>query len=272
MEYTGYMNWAPTSEELSKFYQNGTCPIELVENEYLILRDEFEKAFDYYHKTEGKLEKVPYTKVGARDFDVLKPRNPEQYCAFYSLMNPKTTIKLITGTWGTGKTCSVVAAANQMLSEGKFDKIVWVRNNIELKDTSPIGALPGDLHSKLLPYLGPFIDHTTEEYTMELIEKGKLTVEHLGFLRGRDFKHSILIVTEAENLTLSQLQLIIARLGEGSILMMDADVRQRDKKVFEDSRGIETMIDRLAGEELFETVKLVKTERSASSALADKLN
>jgi PhoH-like ATPase len=65
---------------------------------------------------------------------------------------------------------------------------------------------------------------------------------------------------------------LLGRVDEGSALWIDGDVRQRDRAAFEKSKGLETMIDRLKGEELFGYVHLVKSERSATARLADKLN
>ena len=97
-------------------------------------------------------------------------------------------------------------------------------------------------------------------------------VEPLQFLRGRNFERSIIMCSEAENLTKEHIQLIIARAAEGSIVMFDADNRQRDKLIFEKSKGIETMIERFKGNELFGYVHLVKGERSETAAMADLLN
>jgi PhoH-like ATPase len=64
----------------------------------------------------------------------------------------------------------------------------------------------------------------------------------------------------------------MGRVDEGSALWIDGDVRQRDRVAFEKSKGLETMIERLKGEPLFGYVHLVKSERSATARLADKLN
>jgi PhoH-like ATPase len=180
---------------------------------------------------------------------------------------------LITGTWGTGKTLALVVAALDAVQKGQFDKIVWVRNNVQVKDTDQIGALPGEAYDKMLPYLGPFCDHVGgEEGVKLLIEHGQLEVIPLGFLRGRSIRRSIIICSEAENLTKEHIQLLMGRVDEGSALWIDGDVRQRDRVAFEKSKGLETMIERLKGEELFGYVHLVKSERSATARLADKLN
>jgi PhoH-like ATPase len=119
----------------------------------------------------------------------------------------------------------------------------------------------------------PLADHCGGVDGLErLLDQGCVEIVHLGYLRGRDIKNSIIICSEAENLTKSHIQLLIGRVGEGSNLWLDGDLKQRDKAVFEKSAGLETMIDRLKGNKLFGYVKLVKTERSETARLADLLD
>lgn len=126
---------------------------------------------------------------------------------------------------------------------------------------------------KLWPYLGPFIDHVGEKAKVEkMIKEGQLEIEPLQSLRGRNIEKALILCSEAENLTKEHLQLIIARAGEGTAILIDGDVRQRDKAAFERSKGLETMIKKLAGDPLFGYVKLIKTERSPTAALADKMD
>ena len=184
-----------------------------------------------------------------------------------------STIKLVAGGFGTGKTFSLVAAALEAIQKGHFDKIVWVRNNVDVKDTVPLGALPGSEYDKLLPFVMPLADHAGGiEGIKALIDNNQLEIVHLGYLRGRDIKNSIILCSEAENLTKQHIQLLIGRVGDGSNLWLDGDLKQRDKMVFEKSAGLETMIDRLKGNSLFGYVKLQKTERSKTAQLADLLD
>ena len=193
--------------------------------------------------------------------------------AFDMLRDKQTTVKLITGTWGTGKTLALAVEALERIDAGEFDKLIWVRNNVQVKDTDPLGALPGDEFQKLLPYLGPFMDHVGgEEGIRMLIEQNKLEVIPLAYLRGRSIRNSIILSSEAENLTRQHIQLLLGRVDEGSNLWLDADLNQRDKDVFVKSAGIETLIDKLKGNPLFGYVHLVKSERSETARLADLLN
>lgn len=273
-DYLGYQTLTLSDEDFNEVYTNGDLYwAYFVENEYLIAKNENGEIIDKFVYRDGKLHRVPFTVFKNSYTGTLKPRNEHQELAFEMLKNPDITIKLITGTWGTGKTLALVVAALEAVLAGQFDKIVWIRNNVQVKDTDQLGALPGDAYEKMLPYLGPFCDHVGgEEGVRLLIQNKQLEVIPLGFLRGRSIRNSIIICSEAENLTKEHLQLLMGRVDEGSALWIDGDVRQRDRAAFEKSKGLETMIDKLKGEELFGYVHLVKSERSATARLADKLN
>ena len=279
-EYTGWKVWTPTDEELVCLYQEGSCPLDLFENEYLIITDRTDGSVAAVYKKKGdKLVKVNRASIKINDpkdgrvKKVYNPRNPEQVCAFDLLHDDSVTVKLITGRWGTGKTLLLVTAALEALREKRFEKIVWIRNNVEVKDTPALGILPGEIIDKLLPYLGPFIDHVGDKQKIEkMIKEGQLEVEPLQSLRGRNIENAIIMCSEAENLSKEHIQLILARAAEGSAVWMDGDIFQRDRVSFEKSKGLETMIKRLSGNPLFGYVKLIKTERSATAALADKLD
>ena len=279
-KYTGWKTWEPSDDELVNLYSEGICPIEIKENEYLIVNDRNDGSnLAIYKKKNGKLEQINRAAIKVRDPKdgrvnlVYNPRNIEQRCAFDLLHDPDVTVKIITGSWGTGKSMLLVTAALEAIREKKFEKIVWIRNNVDVKDTKDLGSLPGTSDEKLLPFLGPCIDHVGgEKKALKMIEEGQLEIQPLQFLRGRDIKNAIIMCSESENLSLSHIQLILARAAEGSHVWMDGDTVQRDKKSFEESRGIETMIERLTGNPLFGHVKLIKSERSATAALADKLD
>ena len=180
------------------------------------------------------------------------------------MKNKDIPVKLLTGTWGAGKTIALIGQAMEDLEAGVFEKITWVRNNVQVKDTDALGALPGSSESKMLPYVMPFADHWGgEEAVEQMIEMGLLEVIPLGFLRGRSIRNSVILCSEAENL---------GRVDTGSQLWFDADVRQRDREAFVKSAGIETMVERLKGNPLFGYVHLQKSERSPASRLADLLN
>lgn len=272
--YKGYIHITLEDEDLAKFY-NGDYSLagELKDNEYILIHNKDGALIDKFRYNNGFLNQVKFTKLGNEFTGIIKPRNPEQELAFDMIKNPNTAVKLITGKWGSGKTLILCNAALEAIENGKFEKIVWIRNNVQVKDTDPLGSLPGTSFDKMLPYVMPLADHCGGiEGVERLLREGKLEVIPLAFLRGRNIRNAIIISSEAENLTKEHIQLLLGRVDEGSNLWLDADLKQRDRVSFEKSQGIETMIEKLAGQPLFGYVHLVKSERSAASRLADLMD
>lgn len=273
--YTGYREILVEDEFLNKFYSGQVTPetFELKNNEYLILINDVGEAIDYYCNDNGKLRRLQYPTVGNDFTGIMKPRNPQQYCALDLLNNEKVPIKLLTGKWGSGKSMACITAALQAIQENRFQKIIFIRNNVQVRDTDSLGALPGEADDKMLPFLMPFADHCGGiDGVKRLVLEDKLEVIPLAFLRGRSIKNSILYSMESENLTKEHIQLIMGRIDEGSELWMDGDLKQRDKVIFDKSQGLERMIESLQDEPLFGYINMPKSERSAVASLADKLD
>lgn len=271
--YKGYIETIPEQNEWADLYEHPENNVfDCLENQYLIINNE-NGVEDRFKWVNGAYKKLSYKQINNSFMSKIKPRNIQQECAFDLLQDKNTTIKVLTGKFGTGKTMIMVCNALQLIADGKFEKIVWVRNNIAVKDTKDIGSLPGTELEKLLPFVMPLADHVGGVSGVEmLMHQGKLEVQHLGFIRGRDIKNAIIICSEAENLTKEHVQLLIGRVGESSNLWLDGDFKQVDSKVFAENNGLNIGIDKLKGNPLFGYVHLEKSERSATAALADLLD
>ena len=257
--------------ELASFYE-GLIEITAAENEYILLENN-NQIVDKYCFQDGKLRKLKFKQLDNNFTGIIKPRNIQQECAMDLLQDRTTPIKVLTGRFGSGKTLLMITHALDLIARGQFQKIVWVRNNIEVKNTIPLGALPGSDYNKLLPFAMPVADHVGGLDGLEhLVSNNQFEVQHLGFIRGRDIKNSIIISSEAENLTVEHVQLLIGRVGEGSELWLDGDHKQTDKEIFKTSSGLGAATEKLTGQRLFGYVHLEKSERSATSALADLLD
>ena len=276
MDYKGYIEIELDDDKLASFYGNKDVYAELYgmkENQYLLVRDSSGEVVDKYCYQNGTLRQVMFQKLGGTFTGAIKPRNPQQICAFDMLKDKTSKVKLITGRFGSGKTLAMTNGALELVEKGKFERIVWVRNNVSVKDVPEIGFLPGTELDKLMPFLGPLIDHVGgEEGVRKLLEEKKLEVIPLGFLRGRSLRNSIVFCTECENLTRQHIQLLMGRIDDGSQLWLEGDLKQRDKQIFEQSAGLERMIERLSGNKLFAYIHLEKSERSEISAMADLLD
>lgn len=273
--YTGYREVNLTDEEFAALY---TDEKELAEscgmlvNEYLVAKvgDEIKEI----RRFDGeKFAHISNRTIQSRFLGKVSPRNIQQKMLLDMLYNDDITIKMVSGKFGSGKTFLMSSAAVDMCEKHKYDRIVYVRNNIEVKHSKPLGFLPGSFNEKLLPFAMPLADHLGGADGLELmIKNGTIEIAHLGFIRGRDIKNSIILCSEAENLTKEHIQLLIGRVGEGSSLWLDGDVKQQDDVVFERNSGISVAVDRLKGHPRFGYVKLQKTERSETAAMADLLD
>lgn len=276
MEYKGYIELQLDDNKMASFYSNKELYIELYnlkENQYLLIKNEDGEVVDKYCYQNGDLRQVHFQTLGGVFTGAIKPRNPQQVCLFDMLKDKTSKIKLVTGRFGGGKTIAMTNAALELIEKGKFERIVWVRNNVSVKDAPDIGFLPGTEIDKLMPYVMPLADHVGgEEGVKKMLEDGRLEVVPLGFLRGRSLRNSIVFCTECENLTRQHIQLLMGRIDEGSQLWLDGDIKQRDRAIFEQSAGLERMIERLSGNKLFAYVHLEKSERSEVAALADCLD
>lgn len=271
-DYTGYKQVDFLSEEeLSAFYENKP-DYNLCTNEYLTVSLNG-KVVDKFRWTGQEYVSLDYKPVKNEDIGKIKPRNTEQEFAFDLIQNPSITIKALTGSFGTGKDFTMLSNAIEMLKKGRFKKLIWVRNNVEVKNTNPIGFLPDGANDKLKPFAMILADFLGDESALDMyLTQGKIEIQHLGFIRGRSYQDCLVYCTEAENLTKEHVQLLIGRIGEGSELWLNGDFKQTDMSVFDINNGLDKLIEKLKGNELFGTVRLTKCERSKTAALADLLD
>lgn len=272
--HKGFKEVVLEEEELANFYENLNENIfDCVENEYLLINDKRGNCIDKYKWTGNSYKMIKYKAIKNDFVGNVKPRNRYQELAMDLLQDDKTTIKVLSGVWGSGKDFLMASSAINMIGRGKYDKIIWIRNNVEVKNSNQIGFLPGSMNEKLLPYAMVLADHLGGEFGLqEFIRTGKVELQHLGFVRGRDLKNSIIICSEAENMTREHLQLLISRMGENTMLWVNGDYKQVDDYVFENSNGLIKTINLLRGNELFGHVALEITERSKSAELASLLD
>lgn len=273
-EYTGY-KYVAEDELISRIYSSNKTDnaVECLVNEYAIICDSEGIPRDKLRWDGERFVDVPFQHIQSRFGGKTKPRNLQQELLIDMLKNNDITVKMVAGRFGSGKTFLLSAAAIQMIEEGIYDRIVLIRNNVKLADAREIGFLPGDSNDKLLPWLACFSDALGGDGMLKMmIDENKVVAQHLGSIRGRDIKHSIIFVSEAENLTKEHFQLLISRVGEGSTIWFDGDLKQVDAEVFRKNSGMKIAVERLAGHPRFGYVKLLKSERSETAAMADLLD
>ena len=140
------------------------------------------------------------------------------------------TVTFGIGAAGTGKTFLAVACAVNALEKRLVKKIILVRPAIEAGEK--LGFLPGDLAEKIDPYLQPLYDSLYEclgfETVNKLLEKKVIEIAPLAYMRGRTLNDAFIILDEAQNTTISQMQMFLTRIGYGSTTVVTGDVSQID--------------------------------------------
>ena len=142
----------------------------------------------------------------------------------------KNTITFGVGPAGTGKTYLAVCLAVSAYKGKQVEKIILTRPAVEAGEK--LGFLPGDMQTKVDPYLRPLYDALQEMFGLEtyqkLMEKGAIEVAPLAYMRGRTLSNAFVILDEAQNATREQMKMFLTRLGDGSKMVVTGDLTQTD--------------------------------------------
>ena len=269
---------------INTIYEKGSCPAKDVlgkneepeANHYYVIKNAGASVLARYNKTDKTMRRV--TKTAA--FGVI-PKNAEQGFALDAIMNNDIKLVTIQGVAGTGKTLLSLAGALELR---RFYHQIYLARPIVPLSNKDIGYLPGDITSKLNPYMEPlwdnlkFIKSQFSEKDKELkqinemIEHEKIVICPLAFIRGRSLSNMFFIVDEAQNLTPHEVKTIITRAGENTKIIFTGDIYQIDTPYLDaQSNGLSYLIDKLKDQELYAHITLEKGERSELANLANDL-
>ena len=281
---------------IDRIINTGEIPEEfgtICENQYVLFKDINQAITNKHGETDYAIYDIFVCRGGSlkhipQDYELrinnmwcvdpkkgIGPRNPEQKCLFDILYNPDITIVYAGGKFGTGKSFILNNYALQEVEKGHIKKIVYVPNNAYTENTIDIGALPGELLDKVAGQIGPLIDLTSLDTVQDMITHNQLEVVNMGSIRGRSFDESIIIVNEAQNLTEEHIKLLIGRVGEGSRIFFDGDLKQTDSAVFRNRNGLKLLLNLRKSpiySKIFATVQMKLTERSLTAQAASFLD
>lgn len=268
---------------IDKIYAQGFYPIrglpfrkEVLPNHYYILKNETKSALAYFNPHSKTLERVEKLRAYG-----IKPKNAEQAFALHALLNPEIKLVTLQGVAGTGKTLLALAGALEQRTH--FHQLFLARPIVPLSNKD-IGYLPGDIKTKLNPYMEPLYDNLKfirnqfsekdKDFKRinEMLESEKIVITPLAYIRGRSLSNIIFIVDEAQNLTPHEIKTIITRAGENTKIIFTGDIFQIDTPYLDtQSNGLSYLIDKINGHPLAAHITLEKGERSELANLANDL-
>ena len=207
-------------------------------------------------------------------------RNKEQAFAIDMLMDPDIKIVSLIGRAGSGKTLMAIAAGLQqtigLRSESNHYSRLIVSRPVQPLGKD-IGFLPGTMEEKMLPWLMPIQDNLKflmgDRTSLEMyMEKGKIEIEALTYIRGRSIANAFIVIDEAQNLTKHEIKTIITRIGEGTKIVLTGDIEQIDNVyVNETSNGLAHAVEKFKEFPISGHVTFKKGERSELATLASKV-
>jgi PhoH-like ATPase len=264
---------------IDEFFSQGTVVIpekfkkELFENCFVVMKgssSSSKSALASYKK--DSLQQIHISDM--EKIDVL-PRNKEQKFALSALTDENIPLVCLTGIAGSGKTFLTLMAALDGVFQEKYERIVVTRSIQPVG--REIGFLPGDLTEKMQPWMAPLVDnfrHVFKDmsYFEIMMEKGKIDIAPLSFIRGRTFNDSFVIVDEAQNTTIHELKTIVTRLGVNSKIVLLGDTDQIDTPYIDKrSNGLSIVINKFKNSVLSSHVHLPKGERSDLATEASRV-
>ncbi|MEI7725031.1 MAG: PhoH family protein [Bacteroidota bacterium] len=263
-------------------YEAGWCmPEDIgiknpIPNHYFILKNGKSSVLAFYNPVSKRIEKIE-----KHECYKINPRNAEQVFALHAILNPNVKLVTMQGIAGTGKT--LLALAGALEQKRNFKQIYLARPIVPLSNKD-IGYLPGDIKSKLDPYMQPLWDNLKfiqsqynekdKEYKAltEAVENEKLVITPLAYIRGRSISNVCFIVDEAQNLTPHEVKTIITRAGENTKIIFTGDIYQIDTPYLDaQSNGLSTLIDKVRKHDIYAHIRLEKGERSELANLANEL-
>ena len=174
-----------------------------------------------------------------------KTRSQEIYTSM--LRSKSKKIVIATGPAGTGKTMFATEFAVRNFLLGKCERIVFTRPSVSVDED--LGFLPGTLEDKMAPWIRPIYDilyqFMSPKEVVELMEDKVIEIAPLGFMRGRTFKNCWIVADEMQNSTISQMKMLLTRIGENSRLTITGDLDQHDKPTGQN--GLEDFLDKFKG-------------------------
>ena len=278
-DYLGYRDIVFSDEEMAYLYEH---PDEnnssLLENEYLIVRNESGKVADILVWRNGSHQSLRIPKVKSNHLGTIKPYQGDVYQRMVMDSLSNNQITMIKGPAGTGKSLLALGYLMSLLERGEIERIIVFCNTVATINSAKIGYLPGNRDEKLLDSsIGNMLSAKLgDSFGLErLVMQEKITLLPMSDIRGFDTSNmkAGIYITEAQNMDISLMKLALQRIGNDSICIVEGDYNTQVDLLQYAGRnnGMRRMSEVFRGNDIYGEIELENIYRSKIALIAEEM-
>uniref|UniRef100_A0A6C0KH34 PhoH-like protein n=1 Tax=viral metagenome TaxID=1070528 RepID=A0A6C0KH34_9ZZZZ len=220
---------------------------QLMNEFYSDVEREREKSATRQRKLYENMNHLSHNEKNHFENKFTKPKNVSQDEYINLLKNKNKKIVVATGPAGTGKTLFATEYGVRNFLLGNYEKLIFTRPSVSVDEE--LGFLPGTLEEKMAPWVRPIYDilynFVSPREVVAMMEDKVIEIAPLGYMRGRTFKNCWIVADEMQNSTISQMKMLLTRLGENSRLVITGDLEQYDR--INELNGLEDFLSKFKG-------------------------
>jgi len=278
-KYNGIREIWLTDREYINIRDSEINQLDCFPNEYVIINNTT-KNEQYLYVWNGEyLEEVkvkPITNKYLTSKDAVVPLDLYQKAFIHMLQNENVKIMITDSIYGAGKSYIMLHWALQQLgsnNNGRYNKMYFVKSDSPPDNRKPYPAIPGGILEKSEGILGVLCDTTSEDSIGEFMNRNnKIEVLPIQFAKSRSLRNSILFITEAQDFTPSEMERLISRIGEDTVVLLDGSTRQIDNKYCKHRNGLTVVSENFKNKSIAAQVNMIVDYRSEISKMVSEMD
>ena len=270
--YTGIRKLSLTEQEQVNLL-NDPSLYNFYPNEYVIINNLTSKKEKLYTWNNRYLEEAKVKPIVNKYVNKIAPLDIYQSAFIHMLQNDDVKIKITDSIYGAGKSFLMIHWALQILEKEKFNKLYFIKSDSPPKNRKEFPPIPGNVVEKFEPYLGVLCDVTSEDNVTDiLLRNNKLDILPIQFAKGRSVRKAIWYVNECQDFTPSEMERLLSRVGEDTIVLLDGSTTQIDNKYCLNRNGLTVTSNNFKEKFIAAQVNMVEDYRSEISKMVSEMD
>jgi len=278
-KYNGIREVWLTERDYVRVRDSEINQLDCFPNEYVIINNTTKDEQYLYMWNEQYLEEVkvkPITNKYLNTQDAVVPFDIYQKAFIHMLQNENVRIMITDSVYGAGKSYIMLHWALQQLgnnNNGRYNKMYFVKSDSPPDGRKPYPAIPGGILEKSEGILGVLCDTTSEDSIGEFMNRNsKIEVLPIQFAKSRSLRNSILFITEAQDFTPSEMERLLSRIGDDTVVLLDGSTRQIDNKNCKHRNGLTIASENFKNKSISAQVNMIVDYRSDISKMVSEMD